>query len=32
LQELLLSTYREEFALMRQMNGINRSAMRRGDI
>jgi len=32
LQELLLSTYREELTLMRQVNGINRSAMRRGDI
>lgn len=32
LQELLLSTYREELTLMKQVNGINRSAMRRGDI
>jgi len=32
LQELLLSTYREELTLMNQVNGINRSAMRRGDI
>ena len=32
LQELLLSTYREELTLMKQINGINLSAMRRGDI
>ena len=32
LQELLLSTYREELTLMKQVNGINSSAMRRGDI
>ena len=32
LQELLLSTYREELTLMKQVNGIGLSAMRRGDI
>jgi hypothetical protein len=32
LQELLLSTYREELTLMKQISGINLSAMRRGDI
>ena len=32
LQELLLSTYREELTIMKQINGINLSAMRRGDI
>lgn len=32
LQELLLSTYREELTLMKQVNGINQSAMRREDI
>jgi hypothetical protein len=32
LQELLLSTYREELTLMKQVSGINLSAMRRGDI
>jgi len=32
LQELLLSTYREELTLMKQVNGFNLSAMRRGDI
>ncbi len=32
LQELLLSTYREELTVMKQVNGIGLSAMRRGDI
>ncbi|RLA26980.1 MAG: hypothetical protein DRQ63_06990 [Gammaproteobacteria bacterium] len=32
LQELLLSTYREELTLMKQVNGFNLSAMRRDDI
>jgi len=32
LQELLLSTYREELSLMKQVNGISYSAMYRGDI
>jgi hypothetical protein len=32
LQELLLSTYREELDLMRHVNGIASSAMYRGDI
>jgi len=32
LQQLLLSTYREELTLMKQVNGINQLAMRRGDI
>jgi len=32
LQELLLSTYREELTLMKQVNGIGLSAMRRSDI
>ncbi len=32
LQELLLSTYREELALMRRVDGIANAAMLRGDI
>jgi hypothetical protein len=32
LQELLLSTYREELDLMRHVNGITTAAMYRGDI
>jgi len=32
LQELLINSYRDELALMIQVDGINRSAMRRGDI
>jgi len=32
LQELLIDTYRDELTLMIQVDGINRSAMRRGDI
>ena len=32
LQNLLLSTYRDELSLLNKVNGITRSAMRRGDI
>lgn len=32
LQELLLSSYRDELALMKKVDGITQSAMRRGDI
>ena len=32
LQDLLLSTYHEEMALMRRVDGIANSAMRRDDI
>ena len=32
LQQLLLSTYREELSLMNKVDGITRAAMRRGDI
>ena len=32
LQELLLSSYREELAVMRQINGIATTVMRRNDI
>ncbi len=32
LQELLLDTYRDELTLMNKVDGITRSAMRRGDI